>query len=111
MIKYHIEDENNRIVTVDSFPDNEKCWIQLIDPTDDELREITMRFDLPMEACRAALDLDERSRIDIDDHYRMLLVNIPTREETSDRELYTTCLLYTSPSPRDRQKSRMPSSA
>ena len=25
--------------------------------------------------------------------------------------LYSTCLLYTSPSPRDRQKSRMPSSA
>ena len=25
--------------------------------------------------------------------------------------LYTVCLLYTSPSPRDRQKSRMPSSA
>ena len=24
---------------------------------------------------------------------------------------YYTCLLYTSPSPRDRQKSRMPSSA
>ena len=26
-------------------------------------------------------------------------------------ENYKTCLLYTSPSPRDRQKSRMPSSA
>src|SRR5674476_1623529 len=26
-------------------------------------------------------------------------------------QLYRTCLLYTSPSPRDRQKSRMPSSA
>ena len=26
-------------------------------------------------------------------------------------EKYTDCLLYTSPSPRDRQKSRMPSSA
>ena len=26
-------------------------------------------------------------------------------------DLYTDCLLYTSPSPRDRQKSRMPSSA
>ena len=25
--------------------------------------------------------------------------------------LFDTCLLYTSPSPRDRQKSRMPSSA
>ena len=30
------------------------------------------------------------------------------RSETS---LIQTCLLYTSPSPRDRQKSRMPSSA
>ena len=28
-----------------------------------------------------------------------------------DGELITACLLYTSPSPRDRQKSRMPSSA
>ena len=28
-----------------------------------------------------------------------------------DRYVYYTCLLYTSPSPRDRQKSRMPSSA
>ena len=28
-----------------------------------------------------------------------------------DRELDYRCLLYTSPSPRDRQKSRMPSSA
>ena len=28
-----------------------------------------------------------------------------------NNELYYHCLLYTSPSPRDRQKSRMPSSA
>ena len=31
--------------------------------------------------------------------------------ETLTPPLYPTCLLYTSPSPRDRQKSRMPSSA
>ena len=29
----------------------------------------------------------------------------------SDRAGYITCLLYTSPSPRDRTRSRMPSSA
>ena len=29
----------------------------------------------------------------------------------SDNQALITCLLYTSPSPRDRQKSRMPSSA
>ena len=31
--------------------------------------------------------------------------------ETGKREKDEDCLLYTSPSPRDRQKSRMPSSA
>ena len=31
--------------------------------------------------------------------------------EVGDRVIHTSCLLYTSPSPRDRQKSRMPSSA
>ena len=35
-------------------------------------------------------------------------------KELIDREpdlLYTTCLLYTSPSPRDKRQARMPSSA
>ena len=32
-------------------------------------------------------------------------------DETNRRLIFTACLLYTSPSPRDRQKSRMPSSA
>ena len=32
-------------------------------------------------------------------------------EEVYEYEEYEDCLLYTSPSPRDRQKSRMPSSA
>ena len=32
-------------------------------------------------------------------------------EVVADMEYTNTCLLYTSPSPRDRQKSRMPSSA
>ena len=33
------------------------------------------------------------------------------REHNPSWQLSTGCLLYTSPSPRDRQKSRMPSSA
>ena len=34
-----------------------------------------------------------------------------TYSKMSNRMASKTCLLYTSPSPRDRQKSRMPSSA
>ena len=32
-------------------------------------------------------------------------------KRSSQRKTYTACLLYTSPSPRDRTRSRMPSSA
>eukprot|EP00657_Telonema_sp_P-1_P002508 TRINITY_DN15819_c0_g1_i1.p2 TRINITY_DN15819_c0_g1~~TRINITY_DN15819_c0_g1_i1.p2 ORF type:complete len:121 (-),score=32.03 TRINITY_DN15819_c0_g1_i1:105-467(-) len=35
----------------------------------------------------------------------------PLKEETSVKETKKACLLYTSPSPRDRTRSRMPSSA
>ena len=38
------------------------------------------------------------------------LANIGVANEEENRRSYS-CLLYTSPSPRDRQKSRMPSSA
>ena len=33
------------------------------------------------------------------------------RDQFANNQLFMICLLYTSPSPRDRQKSRMPSSA
>ena len=39
------------------------------------------------------------------------LTLISVEEEAGNLELNRVCLLYTSPSPRDRQKSRMPSSA
>ena len=40
-----------------------------------------------------------------------LYINSPGGSVTAGMAIYDTCLLYTSPSPRDRQKSRMPSSA
>ena len=51
--------------------------------------------------------------------YKPLLDWVDSNVEDNDEavnisirlEYFNTCLLYTSPSPRDRQKSRMPSSA
>ena len=38
------------------------------------------------------------------------VLTLPVWDNASE-DVYDICLLYTSPSPRDRQKSRMPSSA
>ena len=40
-----------------------------------------------------------------------LYINSPGGSISAGMAIHDTCLLYTSPSPRDRQKSRMPSSA
>lgn len=87
MIKYYIED--NHKIEQCTAPDP-GCWVSLIDPSADEIRDTAAYFDIPTEAVRAALDLDERSRVEVDDNYRMILINIPTREEDTERELYTT---------------------
>ena len=45
---------------------------------------------------------------------KLVLENLPEGTEPFQLEIFTTCapcLLYTSPSPRDRTRSRMPSSA
>ena len=45
------------------------------------------------------------------EHYGPAVVNVAVVGKRQQVDLPQGCLLYTSPSPRDRQKSRMPSSA
>ena len=50
----------------------------------------------------------------IDSEYAQIVGELPPKDFSYDqkyRAIVQGCLLYTSPSPRDRQKSRMPSSA
>ena len=44
----------------------------------------------------------------VDHHIRLIVMDL---SDTRDEPMYFVCLLYTSPSPRDRTRSRMPSSA
>ena len=48
---------------------------------------------------------------DVIDHCNKNPVSSSPSVDFNERRLLMACLLYTSPSPRDRQKSRMPSSA
>ena len=50
-------------------------------------------------------------RMGKDDEGLDLCESVRLEGPRDDTVLHTLCLLYTSPSPRDRQKSRMPSSA
>lgn len=68
----------------------EGCWIALTDPTATELFEVAQRYDIEVDDLRAPLDEEERSRIEIEDNYTLILVDIPVIEERNDKDWYGT---------------------
>ena len=69
---------------------SEGCWIALVNPTATEILDIAKEYNIEQDDLRAPLDEEERSRIEVEDNYTMILVDIPTIEERNDKEWYVT---------------------
>lgn len=69
---------------------SEGCWIALIDPTATEILDIAKKYQIGQDDLRAPLDEEERSRIEVEDNYTMILVDIPTIEERNEKDWYVT---------------------
>jgi len=52
-------------------------WIRLVNPSPDEIRTICITTGVPEDFIRAALDEEERSRIEVEDHCMLVLTNFP----------------------------------
>lgn len=70
-------------------PQND-CWIALTNPTATEIFEISERFQIEVDDLRAPLDEEERSRIEVEDNYTLVLVDVPMIEERNDKDWYGT---------------------
>ena len=66
------------------------CWIALTDPTATEILEIANKFEIDPDHLKAPLDEEERSRIESEDHYSLILVDIPAIEERNEKDWYVT---------------------
>ena len=65
-------------------------WLCLTDPTDVELTSVATACDIDLADLRAPLDDEERSRVDVEEGYTMIIVDIPTVEERGGRDWYET---------------------
>lgn len=86
MIKIY-RTENSKIGEVHAFEPG--SWIQLTDPSMDELELISKKFDIDIADVRAAMDADESSRVEIEDDYTLILVDIPVIEIRNEQKAYT----------------------
>ena len=63
------------------------AWINIIDPTPYELKEVSAVTHVEPDFLRSALDEEERSHIDVEDESIMILTNVPV---VYDEESYDT---------------------
>jgi len=68
----------------------EGCWISLTNPTAAELQDISEKTDIDINHLRAPLDEEERARIEVEDDYNIIVVDIPTIEKGHKMDRYIT---------------------
>lgn len=76
----------------------EGCWIAMTNPSAAEIFAIANKYGIEVDHLRAPLDEEERSRIEVEDNYTLILVDIPVIEERNDKEWYGTiplAIIYT----------------
>lgn len=87
MIRYYKTIET-KLEKLNDF--EEGCWINLVEPSHEEIRFISDRFDIDIDSINAALDEEERSRIDVEDNHTLILIDTPIDESDSDSAHYST---------------------
>lgn len=68
----------------------EGCWVMMTDPTEQELKLMAAQYNIELSDIRAAMDEEERARIQIEDNYSMIIVDVPAIDVREEREYYMT---------------------
>lgn len=88
MIKFFKSDETKRMTQILQF--EEGCWVDLINPTDDEVEDIGVLTGISDEMLKAALDEEETARVEVDEGNFLCLLDSPIMMDTDDGDMYET---------------------
>ena len=66
------------------------CWINVIDPTEEEIENLIDDYNLEPDFIRAALDEEESSRIESEDGVALIIIDIPVVDKNNDSITYYT---------------------
>ncbi len=82
--------KTNSIATlpVDNIEDG--SWVILSNPKNDEISSVAKECNIDIKDMRYALDREEISRIEVEDNYTLVLVDIPSTLVRSKNSIYTT---------------------
>lgn len=86
---YHTNDENE-FEKIDKI--KKGCWIDIVKPTDEDVKFLTDSFDIDASFISYFLDDEETPRIDIDDDTKtkMVILDVPVKEKVNGFTVITT---------------------
>lgn len=79
---------NGEILRTDSF--EEGVWVNLVDPDEAEINRVVENLKVEADYLKAALDEEERARLESDNGQTLILVDIPVVEKEGKMNVYTT---------------------
>lgn len=65
-------------------------WVNLVSPTAEEIKDVSKQFHIDLQDMISALDEDERARVDTDDDYTMIIVDVPFKDKDEIFDGYGT---------------------
>ena len=83
-----ISETNSSLKQLDSIENG--CWINIVAPSEEELILISKKTGVPLNFLRAPLDDEETSRIDVEDGFTLVVVDIPFTEMEDNSLTYDT---------------------
>ncbi len=87
MLSIYSSAENRQLTKLENIEPG--CWINMIDPSDEELIFVSKNTNVPMDFLKAALDEEETSRIDIED-CTLIILDIPFTDMDDNSLTYDT---------------------
>lgn len=66
------------------------AWVDLTNPTYDELQSVSQQLSIPIEVLTQPLDIDERARCEADDAYFMIIIRIPVQDTSGPHTMFYT---------------------
>ncbi len=79
---------NSELVHTDSF--EEGVWVNLANPTEKEISYVSKSLNVEMDFLKAALDEEERARIETDNGQTLIIFDIPIVDTAGKTSVYTT---------------------
>ena len=66
------------------------CWINLVNPSEEELQRISILLGIPLDHLTDPLDVDERARLELEEGVLLLVLRVPVENVSDPRIPYLT---------------------